>query len=251
MGATLPLGMWQVGLQSVLTFWILLCNLISLCFQVWDIPKKRIRNIFRGHSFYIESVDFSPDGRHVVFGSWDGTVHMWNMRDGSARILNFSDRYTDSFWSVRFSPSGQLVVAGDSGGDLRIWSVRTGQPVRRWTGHEGTVGSVAFMAEGKILVSGGDDGVVKCWDVGSLRSGGEPVATKILKHGVRLLSSFLFPSQTSRSSMLGQSLCCGCFSRFSMDCLQFTQLEKFGYLGRPQHHTTMHIDWTHEVSCFG
>jgi len=193
MGATLPLGMRQVGLQFVLAFWILLCNLISLCFQVWDVPKKRIRNIFRGHTLRIESVDFSSDGQHVVSGSWDGTVHMWNMRDGSARVLNFSDRDTDIFWSVRFSPSGQLVVAGDDDGDLRIWSVRTGQLVRRWTGHKYTVWSVAFMAEGKILVSGGDDGVVKCWDVGSLRSGGEPVATKILKYGgkrVRLLLHF-------------------------------------------------------------
>jgi len=152
--------------------------------------------MFRGHAFHVESVDFSPDGQHVVSGSRDGTVHVWNMRDGSARILNFTNRYTDIFWSVRFSPSGQLVVAGDDDGDLRIWSVRTGQLVRRWTGHEGTVWSVAFMAEGKILVSGGNDGVVKCWDVGSLRSGGEPVATKILKYGgkrVRLLLFISFP----------------------------------------------------------
>jgi WD40 repeat protein len=42
----------------------------------------RIRNIFRGHKARVESVDFSPNGRLVLSGSWDGTVCIWNMRDG-------------------------------------------------------------------------------------------------------------------------------------------------------------------------
>ena len=116
-------------------------------------------------------------------------MHVWNMRDGSARVLNFTDRDINlSIWSVRFSPSGQLLAAGNTVGALGIWIVRTGQLVRRWTGHKGIVWSVAFMAEGKLL-SGGDDGVVK-WGVNSLQSGDEPVATRILKYegiGVRLL----------------------------------------------------------------
>jgi len=177
-------------------FMDLLCNLIPLFFQVWNIPKKRIRNIFRGHVLRVQSVDFSPNGRLVVSGSWDGRVHVWNMRNGSARVLNFTDN-TFVFWSVMLSPSGQLVAAGNTDGDLRIWNVRTGQLVRRWTGHEGTIWSVAFMAEGKVLVSGGDDGVVKCWDASSLgivQSDGEPAATMILKYEGKRVCLLLFIS---------------------------------------------------------
>jgi len=179
-----------------------LCNLISLFFQVWDIPEKQIRNKFRDHVSHVNvsvlSVDFSPNGRHVVSGS--RTVHMWSMRDGSTRVLNFADRDNNlGFWSVRFSPSGQLVAAGDTDGDLRIWNVRTGQLVRRWTGHKGIVWSVAFAAEGKVLLSGGEDGVVKCWDASSLgivQSGDEPVATKILKYEGKTVRLLLFNSFT-------------------------------------------------------
>jgi len=166
-----------------------LCNLISLFFQVWNIPKKRIRNKFRGHIYHAQSVDFSPNGR-LVSSCSGGEVHVWNMRDGSARV------FTDDaviFWSVRFSPSGQFVAAGDIDGDLRIWNVRTGRLVRRWTGHEGSIWSIAFMTDGKVLVSGGKDGVVKCWDVSSL-SGGEPVATMILKYKGIAVRLFLFIS---------------------------------------------------------
>jgi len=174
-----------------------LCNLISLFFQVWDIPKKRIRNKFRGHLYRVQSVDFSPNGRFVVSGSLGGrggTVHMWNMRDGSAGF--FIDG-AFSFRSVRFSPSGKLVAAADTGGTLGIWNVRTGQLVRRWTGHKNIIWTLAFMAEGKVLVSGGGDGVVNCWDASSLgivQSGDEPVATKILKYEGKRVCLFLFVS---------------------------------------------------------
>ena len=137
------------------------------------------------------------------------------MRDGSERIFT-DDAW--SFWTVRFSPGGQLVAVGDSDGYLRICNVRTGQLVRRWTGHKGIIWSVAFMAEGKVLVSGGNDGVMKCWDVSSLgivQSGGEPLATKILKYEGERVSLFLFisfSSQTSHFSTLEQSLFSGCFS---------------------------------------
>jgi len=148
-------------------------------FQVWDIPNKRIRSIFRGHKFVVRSVDFSPNGRHVVSGSRDGTVRMWNTRDGTARVFNYASNVV---WSVRFSPSGQLVAAGETG-CLRMWDVRTGQLVRRWTGHGGSIRGVAFMSDGMELVTRGSDWVVKRWGVSSLATVqyGEPVASKILK----------------------------------------------------------------------
>lgn len=181
-------------------------------FQVWDVLHNRIRNVFRGHKARVESVDFSPDGRLVLSGSWDGAVCLWNMRDGSAKVLTDNAHI---FYSVRFS-SNEQVVAGDSDGIIRAWDVRTGQLVRRWIGHKGTVWSVAFTLHESGLVSSGNDGVVKCWDVsplGIIQSGGEPVATRILECDDRtvclVLSLILF--QVTHGP-LEQCLCRRCFS---------------------------------------
>ena len=35
-----------------------------------------------GHSFSVASVAFSPDGKHIVSGSWDSTVKVWNAATG-------------------------------------------------------------------------------------------------------------------------------------------------------------------------
>jgi len=160
---------------------------------VWDIPNKRIRNIFRGHILRVESVNFSPDGRLVVSASWDGSVRIWNLRDGSAKVfMDIDDALLSSF--VSFSPTGQFIAVGTDMTDMimKKWDARTSQLVThlRWTGHIGSIWSVAFSPDGRGLVSGSSDGVVKWWD-GIIRSSIEPVAVKILKSEVYL---FLFDS---------------------------------------------------------
>ena len=36
------------------------------------------------HSDVVTSVAFSPDGRRLVSGGWDGLVKLWDLRDGAA-----------------------------------------------------------------------------------------------------------------------------------------------------------------------
>ena len=36
-----------------------------------------------GHSNYVSSVAYSPDGKHIVSGSYDGTVKVWDSQTGT------------------------------------------------------------------------------------------------------------------------------------------------------------------------
>lgn len=128
--------------------------------------------MFDGHQQEIYSLDFSLDGRLIVSGSGDKTARIWDMVDGSSKVLTIND--PDSLnndagvTSVAISPNGQLVAAGSLDTVVRIWDVATGALVERLRGHRDSVYSVAFTPDGKGLVSGSLDKTLKYWDVSGL-----------------------------------------------------------------------------------
>lgn len=165
-------------------------ELYSQSCQIWDIAKKRIRNVFDGHQQEIYSLDFSSDGTLIVSGSGDKTARIWNMNTGLSQVLTIND--PDSLnndagvTSVAISPNGKFVAAGSLDTVVRIWDVSTGQLLERLRGHRDSVYSVAFTPDGKGLVSGSLDKTLKYWDVSGLNSnagngvrskkeGGEPM----------------------------------------------------------------------------
>ena len=126
-----------------------------------------MRAMFKRHKNEVNSVAFSPDGLSLVSGSDDRSVCIWNIRDGSSKLLPVTD--PGFFVSVVFSPDGRYIAAGDLGNWLRIWASRTRRVVAKWRGHTDCVWCVEFTPDGKGLMSGGTDNTVKYWDVSSLR----------------------------------------------------------------------------------
>ena len=144
--------------------------------QIWDIAKGTIRNIFDGHQQEICSLDFSRDGRLIISGSADNTIRIWDMHNGTSKVLNISD--SDGFefshiMSVTISPDAALVAAGNLDDIVRIWDVATGALLERLQGHKDSIHSVAFTSDGRGLVSGSLDKSVKYWDVSVLAAGSD------------------------------------------------------------------------------
>jgi len=74
----------------------------------------------------VQSVAFSPDGLHLVSGSSDGTIHLWNATTGETVAGPFTG-HTDWVWSVAFSPDGHHIVSGSDNRTVRISNVTKGK----------------------------------------------------------------------------------------------------------------------------
>jgi WD40 repeat protein len=78
----------------------------------------------------IYSMTFSPDGSILAGAIGDGTVKLWNVKNGGLiRTINTGD---DLELSVAFSPDGKILASGGIGKEkiVRLWKVDDGALIR-------------------------------------------------------------------------------------------------------------------------
>jgi WD40 repeat protein/serine/threonine protein kinase len=121
------------------------------------------RQLFEGHTNWVWSVAYSPDGRRALSGGRDHQIFLWDVETGE-QIRRF-EGHDDQVLSVTFSPDGATALSASQDHTLILWDVETGEQIRRLEGHEGAVRSVVFSADGETALSGSNDDTLILWDV--------------------------------------------------------------------------------------
>ena len=81
--------------------------------------KSGIKLALHGHDDEVRGVAWSPDGRHLVTGSDDRTVRIWDAESGAEIIV--VGAHGKGVESVSWSPDGQRIVSASQDGTCRIW----------------------------------------------------------------------------------------------------------------------------------
>ncbi|MEH2440508.1 MAG: hypothetical protein V7K16_09440 [Nostoc sp.] len=121
------------------------------------------REIYTLGSGQVYSVAFSPDGKTLASGGEECGIKLWDL--GTGRKIYTLQGHSNSIYSVAFSPDGKTLSSGSSDKTIKLWDITTGGQIRTFQGHFDSVHSVAFSPDGKILASGSHDKTIKLWDV--------------------------------------------------------------------------------------
>jgi WD40 repeat protein len=125
-----------------------------------------------GHTAWLSSVAFSPDGKKIVSGSNDKTLRVWDADSGSG-ILGPLVGHKNSVTSVAFSPDGKKIVSGSCDTNLCVWDAESGSSILgQVVGHKLLVSSIALSPDGKKILSVSRDQMLRVWDAES----GLPIA---------------------------------------------------------------------------
>jgi WD40 repeat protein len=103
---------------------------------------------------------FSPDGKTLATGTWDGLISLWDPVTGR-KIREF--KCPNGLRALAFSPDGTRLVTMAGDGTVGLWDPMLGQEVALLKGHGSQAAAVAFSPDGSTMVTAGGDGVVRLW----------------------------------------------------------------------------------------
>jgi WD40 repeat protein/ribosomal protein L40E len=124
--------------------------------------------VLEGHTGYVYSVAYSPDGSRIASGSGDKAIKIWDAESG--RELQVLEGHTDNVISVAYSPDGSRIASGSGNKTIKIWDVESGGELLTLKRHTDSVFSVAYSPDGLRIASASNglfDNSVKIWDAES------------------------------------------------------------------------------------
>lgn len=110
------------------------------------------------------SIASSPDSRYIIFGTFLGTICMW---DSQLNVLKFSPlkAHNTLILVMAFSSDDCRFIPSTTDGTMCNWDAEGVTLIREpLRGHQGAVRSVVLSPNGSHIASGGDYKMVHIWD---------------------------------------------------------------------------------------
>lgn len=148
-----------------------------------DAEDKPALLTYSGHTSYVWSVAWSPDGRALASASDDQTVHVISALQGTLLATPYN-RHTDSVYSVAWSPDSKRLASASADQRLETWDAPDGYYPRDFRASS-WIWSVAWSPDGRYLASGGGDNLVTIWDASK---GGSTLVYKGHKGNINALA---------------------------------------------------------------
>jgi WD40 repeat protein len=131
-------------------------------FQVWDFPSLTVRSNFAKFPGGFRSAAFAPDGKHLLTGTGEGGLLVWNVAEG--RIVESLNEHTSFITTIAVAGDGRTFATASTDRTLVLWDAATRKALVRLRGHLAQVWALAMSPDGRMLASGALDGTTKLWD---------------------------------------------------------------------------------------
>jgi COMPASS component SWD3 len=132
--------------------------------RIWNLETGDREATRYEHSTYVVlSLLISPEGKFIVCGNTDTTIHIWDLKTKGVVKTIPSARYLVQ--ALAISNDGKILVGGGDNKKVKVWNFDTGKLLVTFKGHGDGIESVAIAPNGQTVVSGGKDRTVRVWDI--------------------------------------------------------------------------------------
>jgi WD40 repeat protein len=94
---------------------------LGLLLSPLSAQEPKLQDTLKGHTNWVMSVAFSPDGKTLASASVDQTIKLWDVATGKEQAT--LKGHTEVVFSVAFSPDGKRLASGSKDGTIKLWDV--------------------------------------------------------------------------------------------------------------------------------
>ncbi len=122
-----------------------------------------IKSIRDEYPITIESVQLSPDERHILSAGYGKAFDLYDIStNGCQRTLQ---GHSDNVRAACFSPDGKCIFSISDDHTIKVWDIHTEQYLHTLLSHDAAVTSIAISPNNRYLLSGGADNALKVWEL--------------------------------------------------------------------------------------
>ncbi|KAM3469603.1 hypothetical protein MY5147_006932 [Beauveria neobassiana] len=158
---------------------------------IWDAGTKSVLSRFetrsQGRSSLIASLVFSPNGKMLISGGFDGWIKVWSLEDGipdkEALLLQLRGQ-EEMICSLAVTPDNRWLVSGSKNRDLLLWDLQSGDAQVLVSAFANSVTGVDVSTKGDLIATSCGDGKIRIFSYSPYTSPEPPeAAAKVYTHG--------------------------------------------------------------------
>ncbi len=136
--------------------------------SIWDLPTGKLIRKLNGHTYKVNFLIISPDGKTLISQVHNYETKVWNLQTYQ-EIPTFNITRRQVIDSIAINSDGKLIVSGSKDGCLKVWDLIANQIIRSFDIKYHSVRypelvPTTMTPDGKIFVCV-DNENIKVWDI--------------------------------------------------------------------------------------
>jgi WD40 repeat protein len=113
----------------------------------------------------ISALQFTPDGKALAAGTWDGQLQVWDLKDGKAKLRYTPIGHESWVFTAAFTPDGKALLTGGRDRRLCLWDLAGDRPALAQVAEDRSrVFSLAPVPGGPMWAAAGfEPGGISLW----------------------------------------------------------------------------------------